>query len=80
MQFDNSKMISKNDKRKLSVPFYALESRILKVICETSYFFGNYNYFGKKTNLIPTIFPIILISNITEIYVDNSHFLLYQVI
>ena len=54
MQFDNSKMISKNDKRKLSVPFYALpliyilESRILKVICETSYFFGNYNYFGKK--------------------------------
>ena len=28
-----------------------------------SYTFGKYNYFDKKSNLIPTIFTIILISN-----------------
>ena len=33
-----------------------------------------------QNNLNPTIFPIILISNINEIYVDNPHFLRFQII
>ena len=32
----------------------------------------------RKTNLNPTNFPIMLISNVHEIYVDNPHFLLFQ--
>ena len=34
----------------------------------------------KEYNLGPTIFPILLISNINEINVDNPYFLLFQII
>ena len=33
-------------------------------------------FFNKKLDLVLTIFPIVLISIIDEIYVDNPHFLL----
>ena len=33
----------------------------------------------KKPNLTGTTFPIILISNINEIYVDDPHFLIFQI-
>ena len=46
-----------------------------KIIYVLLYIFGKQRYFNKKKkNLIPTIFSIILISNNSEIYVDNPHF------
>ena len=35
---------------------------------------------NSKKNLISTISPIILISNINQIYINNPHFLLFQII
>ena len=41
------------------------------------YFWEGYS-FGKKKNLISTIFPVISIYNFDKIYVDNTRTKLYQ--
>ena len=51
-----------------------------KIICDPLYILREHRYFDKKTNLNPTIFPIMLITNIGVIYVDNLHSLLSQII
>ena len=38
-----------------------IHMRNSKMLYDLSYIFGKYNYFDKKSNLIPTIFPIIAI-------------------
>ena len=37
-------------------------------------------FFDKKTNLIPTSFPIILIYITNKIYPGNPHFMLYELV
>lgn len=39
-----------------------------------------YNNLEEKTNPIATIFPVIPVYNINERYVDNPHFLHFQII
>ena len=66
--------------------WYALLNHTIsrKIICDSSYIFKELSYFvkkkKKKKNPNPTIFPIMLIIEINVIYVDNLHFLLFQII
>ena len=51
-----------------------------KITYEPLYIFGKYNNLEEKTNPIATIFPVIPVYNINERYVDNPHFLHFQII
>ena len=81
MRYNTSKLISKNDLRKLSVILYALcLTCILELYDNDPSYILESIAISKKKNLIPTIFPIMLIININVIYVDNLHFLFFQII
>ena len=51
-----------------------------KITYEPLYIFGKYNNLEEKTNPIATIFPVIPVCIINERYVDNPHFLHFQII